>query len=86
MSEPVKNSRKWFYVWLLASLCWAGLVGWNAYIHWPQVPLDMSGLDAETQKVYTEALVSHVLHAGLFGLGIPLVVYVIGRLIGKFTQ
>ena len=81
--EPKKKSRKWFYLWLLASLAWAGFIGWQAYIRWPNVPLDMSGLEAETQKLFTEVLVSHVLHAALFGLGIPLAIYIAGRLIGK---
>jgi hypothetical protein len=80
---PVKKSRKWFYMWLLASLAWAGFIAYQAHLRWPQVPLDMSGLDAETQKVYTEALVSQVLHAAVFGLGIPLAIYVFGRLLGK---
>lgn len=80
---PVKKSRKWFYLWLLASLAWAGFIGWQAHVRWPQVPLDMSGLDAETQKVYTKALVSHVLHAAVFGLGIPLAILVVAKLLGK---
>ena len=83
MAELKKKSKTWFYLWLLTSLAWAGFIAWGAYIRWPAVPLDMSGLDPETQKVFTEALVSHVLHAALFGLGLPIAVYIVGRLIGK---
>lgn len=84
LEVKTKPSRKWFYFWLLASLAWAGFIGWQRYLRWPNIPLDMSGLDSETQKIYTEALVRHVLSGALIGLGLPLLLYFSGKFIGKF--
>ena len=71
-------------MWLLLSIAWLGFVGFRAWQHWPAVPLDMSTLDAETQTVYTEALVYYGLNAAVVGLGIPFVIYLAGRFLGRF--
>lgn len=86
MTELPKRRRTWFYLWLLASLGWIGFIAWRAYERWPSIPLDMSGLDAETQKVYTEALVAHVFHASIVGLSLPLVGYIFCRVFGLIRR
>lgn len=86
MSEPKRPRSRWFYLWLVATLAWMGFIGWRAHERWPRVPLDMSALDPETKRVFTEALVSHVLHAALIGLGIPLAVYVVGKILGRIAR
>ena len=86
MTELPKRRRTWFYLWLLASLVWFGFIGWNAYEHWPNIPLDMSGLDAETQNLYSGALVAHVFHTSIVGLSLPLVGYIFCRVFGLIRR
>ena len=86
MTELPKRRQTWFYLWLLASLGWIGFIAWRTWERWPGIPLDMSGLDAETQKVYTEAIVAHVFHASIAGLSLPLVGYIFCRIFGLIRR
>lgn len=72
-----------FRIWLFASLAWIAFVIYGALDRWPHVPLDLGGPDPSLDAAYQAAQLQHVAKALLFGLGGPVLGYIVLRLVAR---
>lgn len=60
-----KNIRA---IGMALAFTWVGLIGWQASVHAPSMPLDMNAADAETKSAFDAAVAKHNLRAGALAL------------------
>lgn len=70
-----------FEVWLVLALIWTAVVGYLGFTSMPQVPLDMSPSDPETQAAIGAALRTHAIAYGLTAAVPPLILLGLIRLL-----
>lgn len=69
-----------FRNWVLFAVVCAGAAAALAWQSWPNLPLD-SGVDPATLAAYQAAVIAHWIKFAAIGLGVPLLVLIVGRLV-----
>ena len=77
----IKSTR----AWLTLSLIWMAAVAYVCWLHWPQLPLDVSTNDPKTLDLYGVAMLNHTAFYSLLGLFGPMVLLVMLR-VGQRTR